>query len=72
MSVHNIHSFIAQGLKEWTTLLGITALIFITIYHKEINQLIDNVLTSQLLAEKIINGLAAAAAFGFIVYKEKK
>ena len=69
---HTLESFIRKGLSEWTTWVGIAMLILGCLYYKEINQLITHVLTSQLLADKIINGLAAAAAFVFILYKQKK
>ena len=72
MNIHSFKSFIKHGLSEWTTWVGIAMLVFGLLYYKEINQLITHVLTSQLLADKIINGLAAAAAFGFILYKQKK
>jgi len=68
---HNLESFIKHGLKEWSTWVGIAVLLFGAVYYKEINQLIHNVLTSQLMADKIIDGLAILAGFLFIIYKEK-
>lgn len=72
LDFHNITSFIANGLKEWTTYLGIIVLLFGWWYHKEINQLIIGVLTSPELIIKIIDGLASVSGVLFIFYKQKK
>lgn len=72
MQLHSVESFIKRGLSEWSTWVGIAMLIFGGLYYKEINELIKHILISPLLAEKIVNGIAAAAAFGFILYKQKK
>ena len=72
LDFHNIKSFIAHGLKEWTTYLGIGLLLFGWTYHKEINQLIINVLSSPELISKVVDGLVSLCATLFIIYKHKK
>lgn len=70
--MHNVKSFVKNGLTEWTTWIGILILVFLLLYYKEINQLIVNILTSPTLASKGVDGLTSVAAFGFILYKQKK
>lgn len=71
MQHHNFKSFINKGLREWTTWLGSGILMFGLLYYKEINKLIENILTSPKLAENIIDGIAALSAFLFILYKQR-
>ena len=68
--MHNFTSFIKQGLKEWTTWLGIALVVFGWFYYKEINQLIKNVLTSPEMTTKIIDGLSTAFGTYLIIYKQ--
>lgn len=70
-NIHTFNTFIIQGTKEWTTWAGIGILVFLAIYHKEINTLIINVLNSPELVTKVIDGATSLAGFAFIVYKQK-
>jgi hypothetical protein len=72
VQLHSVESFLKRGLSELSTWVGIAMFIFGAFYYKEINELIKHILASPLLVEKIINGIAAAVAFGFILYKQKK
>jgi hypothetical protein len=68
---HNIKSFLTHGYKERSTLIGI-AVLFGWVYHKEINQLVINILTSPELVTKVIDGLVTLFAGLAIIYKQKK
>jgi len=68
---HSIKSFLTHGYKERSTLIGVIIL-FGWIYHKEINQLVINVLTSPELVTKVIDGLVTLLAGLAIIYKQKK
>lgn len=70
--MHNLKSFLSSGLKEWTTWVGVSVLCFVILYHSQINQLIINILTNPLLANKAIEGIGSFLSFSFILYKQRK
>lgn len=71
MHYYNFKTFMAKSLSKWTTWMGISMLIFGLVYYKEINQLIENVLTSTELTGKVVDGIAALSGFLFTIYKHK-
>ena len=71
MKLHSLNSFIEKGLKEYTTWIGFIIL-FGWIFHKEIHQLIVNVLSSPEFIAKVIDGISTLMGFLFILWKMSK
>lgn len=68
---HTIKSFIKSGFKERSTWVGISIILFGIFYHKEINQLIINILGSNELVTSIIDTLATFVGALLIAHKDK-